>query len=161
MIFVTVGTHEQPMNSLIQTIDNLVKERKIKEEVIMQLGYSTYEPKFCKYNKIMSYDEMKKNMDEARIVITHGGPGSIFLAIDSGKKPIVVPRDPSRGEHVDEHQILFAKRMVKKNQIICVLELENLYEAIKNYNTEKVCSSSNLDKFIEGFEREIESLFRG
>ena len=33
MIFVTVGTHEQQFNRLIQHIDELKKELKIEEEV--------------------------------------------------------------------------------------------------------------------------------
>ena len=46
MIFVTVGTHEQPFNRLIEFIDNLKRDGKIQEEVIMQTGFSTYEPKY-------------------------------------------------------------------------------------------------------------------
>lgn len=33
MIFVTVGTHEQPFNRLVKKIDNLVAEGTIKKEV--------------------------------------------------------------------------------------------------------------------------------
>ena len=42
MIFVTVGTHEQPFNRLIECIDNLKKDGVIQEDVIIQTGYSTY-----------------------------------------------------------------------------------------------------------------------
>ena len=44
MIFVTVGTHEQPFNRLIKKIDDLVANGSIQEEVIMQTGFSTYKP---------------------------------------------------------------------------------------------------------------------
>lgn len=43
MIFVTVGTHEQPFNRLVQEIDNLKRDGVITEDVIIQTGYSTYE----------------------------------------------------------------------------------------------------------------------
>ena len=46
MIFVTVGTHEQPFNRLIECVDNLKKDETITEEVVIQTGYSTYEPKY-------------------------------------------------------------------------------------------------------------------
>ena len=36
MIFVTVGTHEQPFNRLIQKIDELKKDSIINEDVIIQ-----------------------------------------------------------------------------------------------------------------------------
>ena len=41
MIFVTVGTHEQPFNRLVECIDGLKKDGTIAEEVISQTGYST------------------------------------------------------------------------------------------------------------------------
>lgn len=44
MIFVTVGTHEQPFNRLIKKIDELKKDGIINEDVIIQTGFSTYEP---------------------------------------------------------------------------------------------------------------------
>ena len=36
MIFVTVGTHEQPFNRLIQKVDELKKDGVITEDVIIQ-----------------------------------------------------------------------------------------------------------------------------
>ena len=47
MIFVTVGTHEQPFDRLIKKIDELKRDDIITEEVFIQTGFSTYEPKFC------------------------------------------------------------------------------------------------------------------
>ena len=44
MIFVTVGTHEQPFDRLIKCVDELKRDNKIKENVIIQTGYSNYEP---------------------------------------------------------------------------------------------------------------------
>ena len=38
MIFVTVGTHEQPFNRLIKKIDDLVREEKITEEESQSLN---------------------------------------------------------------------------------------------------------------------------
>lgn len=35
MIFVTVGTHEQPFNRLIKEVDRLVADGKIKEKVVI------------------------------------------------------------------------------------------------------------------------------
>ena len=42
MIFVTVGTHEQPFNRLIQKIDELKKDGIIQDDVIIQTGFSKY-----------------------------------------------------------------------------------------------------------------------
>lgn len=95
MIFVTVGTHEQPFNRLIEYIDNLKRDGIITEEVIMQTGFSTYEPKYCVWSKLLPYKEMVQNVADARIVITHGGPASFVMPLQIGKTPIVVPRQKS------------------------------------------------------------------
>ena len=61
MIFVTVGTHEQPFNRLIQKVDELKKDGVITEDVIIQTGFSTYEPKYCQWSKLIPYQQMIKN----------------------------------------------------------------------------------------------------
>ena len=45
MIFVTVGTHEQQFNRLVEYIDKIAE--KMDEEIIIQIGFSTYKPKHC------------------------------------------------------------------------------------------------------------------
>lgn len=42
MIFVTVGTHEQPFNRLIQKVDELKRDGVIKDDVIIQTGSRIY-----------------------------------------------------------------------------------------------------------------------
>ena len=81
MIFVTVGTHEQPFNRLIQKVDELKKDGVITEDVIIQTGFSTYEPKYCQWSKLIPYQQMIKNVANARIVITHGGPASFIVSV--------------------------------------------------------------------------------
>lgn len=88
MIFVTVGTHEQPFNRLVKKIDELKRDGVITEEVIIQTGFSTYEPKYCKWSKLIPYQQMLKNVEDARIVITHGGPASFIMPLQLGKTPI-------------------------------------------------------------------------
>ena len=147
MIFVTVGTHEQPFNRLIEYIDNLVMNGIIQEDVIIQTGFSTYIPKYCKWAKMYSYGEMMNNISEAHIVITHGGPSSFIMPLQIGKTPIVVPRKHEFNEHVNNHQVDFTKAVAKRMGVIVVIEdLKELDETIKNY-----------DKIVEGLPREFKS----
>lgn len=135
MIFVTVGTHEQPFNRLIRKIDELKRDGIIKEEVIMQTGYSTYEPKYCRWSKLLPYSEMVKNVKDARIVITHGGPASFIMPLQIGKVPIVVPRQKEFDEHVNNHQVDFSKAVEDRmGIIITVTDINKLEEMITNYN---------------------------
>lgn len=159
MIFVTVGTHEQGMDRLFIELDRLIEERVITEKVFAQIGYTKYKPKNFKYREMIDYIEMDQLIKKSNIVITHGGPGSIFQPLKYGKIPIVVPRNPDFNEHVDNHQILFAKRLEKENKIISVYKIDELRNKIKNYkeivkNFDKHLNEK--DKFIEKFNKLIE-----
>ena len=116
MIFVPVGTHEQPFNRLIKKIDELKESGIIQEDVIIQTGFSTYEPKHCQWSKLIPYQQMLRNVADARIVITHGGPASFIMPLQIGKTPIVVPRQHQFNEHVNDHQVdLFEGQYVVPN----------------------------------------------
>lgn len=149
MIFVTVGTHEQQFDRLIRAIDELVGDRTINEEVIIQKGYSDYEPKHCKTYKLIGYKDMQKYIKDARIVITHGGPASFVAPLTLGKTPIVMPRQKKYGEHVNDHQLEFCKEVEKRyGNIIVVNNKAELKTAIENYGSRKIAKlSSNNTEF--------------
>lgn len=136
MIFVTVGTHEQPFNRLLEYVDKLKEQKVITEEVIMQTGFSTYTPKHCKYQKLFSYQRMNELVEEARIVITHGGPSSFLMVLQKGKIPIVVPRKKHFNEHVNDHQVDFCIEVARrKKNIILIMDIEELRGTLVNYDT--------------------------
>lgn len=117
MIFVTVGTHEQQFNRLVQCVDELKGQGDITEDVIIQTGYSDYVPRFCVYSEFFSHEDMIRNVETARIVITHGGPSSFIMPLQIGKVPVVVPRSRKFGEHVNNHQMEFVKRAAELQKI--------------------------------------------
>lgn len=163
MIFVTVGTHEQPFNRLVKAVDELKRDGVITEDVIMQTGFSTYEPKYCKWSKLIPYQQMIKNVEDARIVITHGGPASFVMPLQIGKTPIVVPRQKKYDEHVNDHQVEFARNVAERmGTIIPVEDISDLGKIIKNYD-EIVADmghgmSSNNTCFNEELERIVEKM---
>ncbi|WP_294010242.1 glycosyltransferase [uncultured Streptococcus sp.] len=160
MIFVTVGTHEQPFNRLIQEVDHLVETGVIKEEVFIQTGYSTYEPKFCQWSRLISFDQMSEFMQKADIIITHGGPATFMSAIANGKKPIVVPRQEKFGEHVNDHQIDFCEKVNSRfNNIYLVNNTNELRKLLTSDISFKTLNGSKGNtNFISNFTKEINSL---
>ena len=146
MIFVTVGTHEQQFNRLIKEIDRLKEEGIIQEDVLMQTGFSTYEPKYCEWKKMLSYNEMNEMYEKADIIITHGGPASFMKALEMKKVPIVVPRQAQFDEHVNDHQVDFVKLVEDRfNNIIGVYDIADLENVIVKYNS-IVSNKSNQSK---------------
>ena len=164
MIFVTVGTHEQPFNRLIKAVDELKRNGIITEVVIMQTGFSTYEPKYCKWSKLIPYQDMVKNVEDAHIVITHGGPASFIMPLQIGKTPIVVPRQHRFDEHVNDHQVEFARNVAERmGTIIPVEDISTLGDVIKNYDeiVSKMVHgmSSNNEKFCDNLEKIVCEFF--
>lgn len=164
MIFVTVGTHEQPFDRLVRYIDILKKEFFISEEIIIQTGFSTYKPRYCTFSRLYTYPEMLEKIKDARIVITHGGPSSFIVALQAGKIPIVVPRQKRFGEHINDHQLDFARIVADKyGNIIVIEKIEDIRNTIADYdNIIKGMSTSiksNNITFNERFERLVQGLF--
>ena len=159
MIFVTVGTHEQPFNRLLEYIDNLKRDSLITEDVIMQTGFSTYRPKYCEWSKLLPYKQIEKNVQDAHIVITHGGPASFVMPLQIGKTPIVVPRQHQFGEHVNDHQVDFVKAVSQRmGMIIPVIDINELQDKILNYDDIVASMPSGLNSNNAEFCRKLEEM---
>lgn len=161
MIFVTVGTHEQPFDRLVQKIDELKRDGVIKEEVIIQTGFSTYEPEYCQWSKLIPYQQMVKNVAEARIVITHGGPASFIMPLQIGKTPIVVPRQRRFNEHVNDHQVDFCRNVAQRmGTIILVEDIEALGQVITDYDRIVAGMDHGMKSNNAKFNEELEKLVK-
>ncbi|MFC0525311.1 PssE/Cps14G family polysaccharide biosynthesis glycosyltransferase [Pontibacillus salicampi] len=165
MIFVTVGTHEQQFDRLIKHVDQYVQDNGInKADIFIQTGYTKYNPSNCTYKSMLTYKEMNYYYELADIIITHGGPGSMFLPWKLGKKVIAVPRKVDFGEHVDNHQVDFCEKMEKEGKVIAVKEISELSSHIDNMFNNKTQTrlyTNNTKEFIKKFNKEVNSLFDG
>jgi len=147
MIFLTVGLHEQPFDRIVKLVDEINNY-----ETFIQYGYSNYIPKNPEANQFLKFEEIKRLMLKADVVITHGGTGSLMLALSLGKKPIVAPRYKKFNEHVDDHQHEIVNKIAEKKLIIPFYENMNLYDLIKNYDS---TNRTNLKKNIRSIDRTI------
>lgn len=161
MIFVTVGTHEQPFNRLIEYMDYWAKLHN--EKVIMQTGFSTYTPKYAEWKKMYPYQEMIELVKVARIVITHGGPSSFIMPLQFGKMPIVIPRQTKYNEHVNDHQLHFCIEVEKRMKNIILIEnVKSLSNAIEKYTDNDTIQNnpSNNETFCKKLEKIIDNMFQ-
>ena len=157
MIFVTVGTHEQPFDRLVSYMDEWAGCHK--EKVVIQTGYSTYEPLNCKWKKMFTYQEMVKGVEKARVVITHGGPSSFFMPLQLGKVPIVVPRKKEFNEHVNDHQVEFCHQMAERQKNIIVIDdIKELGDILDHYDERINMANLNMASNNEHFCREFEKI---
>lgn len=159
MIFVTVGTHEQPFNRLIEKMDLLAAQHKINEEIVMQIGSSTYIPEMCSYKRIFSYQEMIANISKAHIVISHGGPSSFIMSLQFGKVPVVVPRKKEYREHINNHQVEFVRQVARRQKnIIPVYDIDELENVLEEYDERVLKLPQNIVSNNGEFNREFEKI---
>ena len=130
MILVLLGTQNNSFHRLLEEIDKLIEKGIIKEQVIVQAGHTKYESKKMEILDLIPQAELEKYQDEADLIITHGGVGSIMSSIKKGKKVIAIPRLHKYGEHVNDHQIEIVKRFNKNGCIIGLNRIEELKQAI-------------------------------
>ena len=108
---------------------------------------------------LIPLEELEELIEKADLIITHGGVGSIILALKKGKKVIAVPRLHEYQEHVNDHQKEIVETFNKKGYIIGIQKVEELEEAVekaKDFIPEKY--QSNNKKMLNIIENFIDNL---
>lgn len=121
MIFVTLGTHHQPFDRLLDALSEFDPD-----ELVVQYGPGTPPQGVSQAAAYMPFDEMLRNFDAADGVITHAGVGSIICARRAGHVPLVVPRRHDRGEHVDDHQGELTRALEARGTVVAVWDVAEL-----------------------------------
>jgi UDP-N-acetylglucosamine transferase subunit ALG13 len=118
LLFLTVGTDHHPFDRLIGWLDAwLAAGAEDRVRCLVQHGTSV-PSSIAPSHEFLGFGEMEEAIREAAVIVCHGGPGTIMLAAEAGKVPIVVPRVRALGEHVDDHQVLFARRLRGERTIV-------------------------------------------
>jgi len=86
-VFVTVGS-VAPFDRLVMEADRLVGEGAF-DGGIAQIGNGRYIPKNLKWFRFRK--DLTEFYMQADLIITHGGAGTIFEILKTGKKAIAVP----------------------------------------------------------------------
>lgn len=129
MIFVTVGTHEQPFDRLLGEVGRLAVAGELPDEVFCQRGSTSVHPALAGAPMI-SHSEMQRHIEAASVVVSHGGPGSVLAVLAAGRPLVLVPRQHRYGEHVDDHQVAFCRRVGRDRGVPVVEDVGDLAAAI-------------------------------
>ncbi len=116
MIFVTVGTTD--FNDLVRRMDELAPA--LGEDVVCQVGNGSYTPRNCEHFSFApSIDDYVRR---ARLVVSHGGQGSIIDVLRQGK-PLIGVSNPDRR---DGHQEDILSKFDAENYIFWCRSLDDL-----------------------------------
>ena len=108
---------------------------------------------------LIDSEEFEELQKKARIIITHGGVGSIISSIKKGKKVIAVPRLHEYGEHVNNHQKQIVELFKEKGYIIGISDVKDLEKALLEVEKFKpVKFQQNNEKMLKLIENFIDSI---
>ena len=160
MIFICVGSLNNPFDRLFEYVDKLVDEGLLDgKSIIAQTGKINYKIRNYNHVEIMAKPVFEKNIEDCDLLICHAGTGCVVTASELGKKIIMVPREKELLEHVDNHQFELAKLF---SSLGCGLQATN-YEEIKKCvleipNFVPKAYKSNTKNFAQCISKDIEEL---
>jgi UDP-N-acetylglucosamine transferase subunit ALG13 len=126
MILVCVGSSQFPFDRLLRAVDALPR----REQLVVQHGPSDVRPGNARCVPYVPFERFTELVREARVVVTHGGVGSILVSLTNGKRPYVVPRLEAFGETVDDHQVESARRFAEAGLVTLVEDPAALGDAL-------------------------------
>jgi UDP-N-acetylglucosamine transferase subunit ALG13 len=131
LVFVSVGTDHHPFDRLVGWVDAWLPDGV---QCVVQYGTSA-PPRRAEGVAYLDHGALTTLLDEAAVVVCHGGPTTITESRRHGRRPVVVPRDPALGEHVDDHQQRFCARMETKGLISAAAD-ETAFRALMDHALE-------------------------
>lgn len=135
MVFVCLGTQDKPFDRLLKMVEEAIEEGAIQEEVIAQIGTTKYQGNKIKTFQFCDSEQMDQYIQEASLVITHGGTGSIIGALKAGKKVIAVSRLQKYKEHTNDHQLQIISQFTQTGYILECKDGEKLSSVISQLDS--------------------------
>ncbi|MEX0340567.1 MAG: glycosyltransferase [Arenibacterium sp.] len=116
MIFVTVGT-QGPFERMVKAVDDWCAATPDAPPVFGQIGAplgNTHRPQHFEWAERLDPGEFNRRFQDAALIVSHAGMGSIISALQGGKQIVVMPRLARLQEHRNEHQLATVRQMASR-----------------------------------------------
>lgn len=117
MIFLTVGT-QLPFDRLTAAVDAWCTKTGKGRDVFGQIGKLdavSYRPQAFHWRQMLDPVEFDHRVQQAALIISHAGIGSIITAMSYHIPIIVLPRRASLGEQRNDHQLATAQKLAMRS----------------------------------------------
>lgn len=125
MIFLTVGSMF-PFDRLVQSVDEMVANGQLDDEVFAQIGEGQFEPRHMKFCRFLDNIEFEDKVGTATCLLGHAGIGTITLALSRRIPALVVPRLSRFGEHVNDHQFATARKFEELGHVLVAYDVQDI-----------------------------------
>lgn len=119
LVLALVGTDHHPFDRLVAWCLEVASRGKTRWFV--QYGTSAWPtglPDTVQGAPVLDVATLDRLLGESAAVVTHAGPGLVMEARLAGHNPVVVPRDPRLGEHIDRHQQRFVAHLLAHDPVL-------------------------------------------
>lgn len=132
-VLALVGTDHHPFDRMVKTVDEMkIRFANSGEDIHYLVQFGTAQPpEHAQGVDYLTKDAVQQEINRADLILSHGGPSTIVEILRSGQLPLVLPRDPQRGEHVDGHQQRFAQHMANQKLIELIDSVQQLEDALR------------------------------
>jgi UDP-N-acetylglucosamine transferase subunit ALG13 len=167
LLLVTVGTDHHPFDRLVRWVEAWLGQSPERGlQCLLQTGTSSPPVSTAAWQAYLEHSALEAAMTRAAAVVCHGGPGTILGARQAGAVPIVVPRQHRLGEHVDDHQVLFSRRLAAEGGVFLAESEASLHDLLDRVVTEPEAfrapaSRRGTAEAVREFERLVDTLVPG
>ncbi len=164
LIFVTVGA-TLGFDRMVAAVAALKRSGNLPERIIFQIGSGEVPeglPADCEVVRDLPFDAVQDILRHARIVITHGGTGSLITGLRAGCNVIAMPRAFALGEHYDDHQTEITGAFVGRGLILAAHNEAELAAAVLTARTRTPTLATTDPSALRAFlTKEIEAVAAG
>lgn len=133
LLFATVGA-TLGFPRMIDAVLSLKRKGGLAEEVVAQVGTDAErrsEVDGVDIVESLEFDEVGALLEDADVVVCHGGTGSLITALRAGCRVVAMPRRCDLGEHYDDHQEEITSAFAARGLIEVARDEDDLADAIK------------------------------
>lgn len=124
MIFATCGTSAAQFRRMMAALEALPADQ-------LHVQHGPEAPPTCaRAYDYLPFNRMVELIEQADVVVSHAGVGSIMCALRAGHVPIVFPRLKRYNETVDDHQAELAQALAERGNVIVAWTPEELVAAV-------------------------------
>jgi UDP-N-acetylglucosamine--N-acetylmuramyl-(pentapeptide) pyrophosphoryl-undecaprenol N-acetylglucosamine transferase len=130
-------------------LENLIQIIPDDTDVLWQVGHTDTSGLPIDSRMSLPPGELSRAMAESDVVITHAGIGSALSALEAGKRPVFVPRRKQFKEHVDDHQVLIASELDRRELAFHIEADELQWNKVMKATTWRVEREPNASPSLE------------
>lgn len=145
MIFAITGTQE-PFDRMIKVIDETAAIFPHKVFVAQVSKSTLITPNLKTYSFIPPL-EFNILFDQADLIVSHAGMGTIISALEREKPILIMPRLAEYGEHRNDHQMATCKVFEKLGYVNVAYNEVNLKEKMIQLISSKACPLHKIGKY--------------